>query len=517
MRNILVSVPNKKVKLPLSVTHPELAKEADGWDPSEKSKGQKDLVFWRCFKGHKWKSRINSRTNRKSGCPYCSNNKVWAGFNDIATTHPEIASTILDADPRKLSAGSEKVVSWKCSVGHIFSLQVQKRIGRNYGCPYCSNSKVLVGFNDFETKHPEIAKEADGWDPKTVLGGSAVFRDWKCQKGHKYRAKVSSRDASNSGCPYCANQQVLRGFNDLATTNPELITQADGWDPSKVISGKSQVNWICPSGHRTKASIDKRKSGSGCRVCMHQEVLKGYNDLQTKYPEIAIEALGWDPSTVLPKSGKSRLWKCKYGHEWNATIGSRTGLQANCPYCSNKKVLAGFNDLATTHPEIAAQAYGWDPSTITFGTNVKKLWKCSENHQWRISAAVRTGKGGSGCPTCAKTGFDPNDDGYLYFLNHQNWEMFQIGITNDPGRRIGKHNKIGWELLELRGPMDGHLTQQWETAILRMLKAKGADLSNSKIAGKFDGYSEAWSKTTFEVTSIKELMLLTEEFEGSAS
>ena len=63
-------------------------------------------------------------------------------------------------------------------------------------------------------------------------------------------------------------------------------------------------------------------------------------------------------------------------------------------------------------------------------------------------------------------------------------------------------NKNNWKEIEVRGPMNGHLTQQWETAILRMLKAKGADLSNSKIAGKFDGYSEAWSKSTFEVKSI---------------
>ena len=91
--------------------------------------------------------------------------------------------------------------------------------------------------------------------------------------------------------------------------------------------------------------------------------------------------------------------------------------------------------------------------------------------------------------------------------------MFQIGITNFPEQRIATHQKNGWEVEELRGPMDGHLTQQWETAILRMLKAKGADLSNSKIAGKFDGYSEAWSKPTFPVESIRELMRLTEEFE----
>jgi hypothetical protein len=48
-----------------------------------------------------------------------------------------------------------------------------------------------------------------------------------------------------------------------------------------------------------------------------------------------------------------------------------------------------------------------------------------------------------------------------------------------------------------------------------MLRTKGADIGNSQIAGKFDGYSEAWSKTTFEVKSIKELMRLTEEFEST--
>lgn len=61
--------------------------------------------------------------------------------------------------------------------------------------------------------------------------------------------------------------------------------------------------------------------------------------------------------------------------------------------------------------------------------------------------------------------------------------------------------------------MDGHLTQQWETAILRMLKARGADLSNESIAGKFDGYSEAWSKLKFEATSLKQLMEMTDLFE----
>jgi hypothetical protein len=49
-----------------------------------------------------------------------------------------------------------------------------------------------------------------------------------------------------------------------------------------------------------------------------------------------------------------------------------------------------------------------------------------------------------------------------------------------------------------------------------MLKAKGADLSNEKIVGKFDDYSAAWSKSTLPVKSTKELMQLTEEFEGGS-
>jgi hypothetical protein len=48
-----------------------------------------------------------------------------------------------------------------------------------------------------------------------------------------------------------------------------------------------------------------------------------------------------------------------------------------------------------------------------------------------------------------------------------------------------------------------------------MLKANGADLYNAAIAGKVDDYSEAWSRSTFEAKSIKELMRLTEEYEGN--
>jgi len=44
--------------------------------------------------------------------------------------------------------------------------------------------------------------------------------------------------------------------------------------------------------------------------------------------------------------------------------------------------------------------------------------------------------------------------------------MLQIGITNFPDDRLGTHKHLGWEVLEVRGPMDGLLARNWETSIL---------------------------------------------------
>jgi hypothetical protein len=186
--------------------------------------------------------------------------------------------------------------------------------------------------------------------------------------------------------------------------------------------------------------------------------------------------------------------------------------KSDCPFCTGRKVLKGFNDLRTTFPLLSNEADGWDPSSVSHGSDQKRKWRCEYGHSWTAAISSRTSQF-TGCPSCHSGGFDPNKPAYLYFLKHLDWEMLQIGITNNLFVRMKAHTRLGWEMVDQRGPMDGHLTQQWETAILRMLKSKGADLSNEKIAGKFDGYSEAWSKSTFEVSSIKELMRLTEEFE----
>ena len=64
----------------------------------------------------------------------------------------------------------------------------------------------------------------------------------------------------------------------------------------------------------------------------------------------------------------------------------------------------------------------------------------------------------------------------------------------------------GWEVKELRGPMDGHLTQKLETDCLHAIEKRGAVLGHKAGIEKFDGYTEAWTKKSLNVTSIKQIL-----------
>ncbi len=506
-------MPGKKEKLPLSVTHPELAKEAVGWDPETVTAGCHTKKMWECAKGHQWIAVIKNRALTSSGCPSCMGRKVVVGYNDLKTKNPTLASEAHEWDPSSVTSHSTRKEEWICGKGHIWKAVISNR-SSGAGCPFCSGKIPIQGENDLATTNPDLIPEIEGWDPTLVSKGSNKKVAWKCRFGHKWNAVIYERATEGTGCPVCKNQRTDSGINDLSITHPNIASEAIGWNPTLVNAGSHQkMRWRCSFNHEWNAAIVNRtREGQGCPFCTNRKVLSGFNDLQSVYPEHAIFADGWDPTKVLAGSHTRKNWKCELGHMWVSSVESKTA-NSFCPYCSNRKLWTGFNDLNTLFPQIAIELDGSDPSKIHSGTQKKMPWRCSKGHIWKATVSSRTGSSKAGCPSCATYGFDPNAKGWLYFLWHPVREMYQIGITNFPNDRLASHQKQDWEVLELRGPMDGHLSQQWEKAILRMLKVKGADLSNSKIAGKFDGYSEAWSRSTFEVKSIKELMRLTEEFE----
>ena len=115
------------------------------------------------------------------------------------------------------------------------------------------------------------------------------------------------------------------------------------------------------------------------------KLIVGQNDLAKVNPDLAAE---WHPSkngSLLPSqitagSNRKVWWLGKCGHEWQAVVSSRTRGNG-CPFCANKRVLPGFNDLATTYPEIAEE---WNykrngalsPEDFTYGSERKVWWIC---------------------------------------------------------------------------------------------------------------------------------------------
>jgi hypothetical protein len=491
----------------LATTHPDLAKETDGWDPTVVSRGSHKKLNWICKFGHQWKAEVKSRALIGAGCPYCDGKLAVSGVNDLATLFPGIAAQARGWDPSVVKPTSHKKLEFECSLGHRY-LQSVRRCVEATGCPVCQNDRVLVGFNDLATTHPELSAQAEGWDLTTVTAGTSKKLLWKCGLGHQWRTGITNRTRGNgTGCPYCSGRFSIVGETDLATTHPDLAAEAVGWDPAQIKAGTNKkLKWRCTKGHEWFSTPSSRSSGgSGCPFCSGLRVIPGETDLATTHPEIAAEAVGWDPTTISAGNDVKRRWRCQRDHEWEAQPYSRTGQGTGCPFCSGRRVVLGETDLATTHPEIAAEAVGWDPTTIGFGSGKYVKWQCNFGHHYTSRISHRTYMN-SACPTCSQTGFDQNKNGWIYLIEQEDLQMFQVGISNFLQQRLDKHSKGGWKLIEVRGPMKGHLAQQLETAILHAVEYRGAVLGHKAQIKKFDGYSEAWTKESLNVTSIKQLL-----------
>jgi len=324
--------------------------------------------------------------------------------NSLAYVHPELIAEWSAKNapllPQQISYGSNKIVWWHGACGHEWQASPKSRSsGEN--CPICSGARVVEGINDISTLYPQIAAE---WSPKNgelkptmVSVGSHKKVIWLGSCGHEWTASVKSR-VHGTGCPFCSHNLVLPGFNDLETLFPDVAAEWSDRNlpllPSMVTAfANRKVWWKCSHGHEWNTLISTRAYGSKCPYCSGILLLKGYNDLATRHPQLAEE---WSdrnfpltPDAVNEKSQKNVWWRCKTcGYEWKSLVKSRV-KGAACPACAERAVQPGYNDLATTDPELAAE---WDaprnasaPSAVSRYSKKSVWWRCPQGHEWKAS------------------------------------------------------------------------------------------------------------------------------------
>ena len=213
-------------------------------------------------------------------CAICHSMQVEKGLNDLATKRPQLAKEwhpIKNGDltPQKVTFKSNKKVWWLGKCGHEWEATISSRSHSNDGCPFCSNHRVLEGFNDLATTHPELAKQ---WHPtkngtlipKDILKGYNKKVWWQCEYGHEWEATVSNRSRGN-GCPYCSGHKTIENINNLAITHPHLVKYFLNKEDTikyKAQSGK-EVELMCPICKYIKRMRiqDLTKQGFSCPCC----------------------------------------------------------------------------------------------------------------------------------------------------------------------------------------------------------------------------------------------------------
>jgi hypothetical protein len=391
----------------------------------------------------------------------------------LSETHPALAAEwhpTLNGDlvPDKVSAGSHRQVWWLGECGHKWEAEIASRaFGR--GCGYCSGNKVLKGFNDLESQFPKIAQE---WHPtlnlpllpNQVTAKSTRKVWWLGKCGHEWQAAIGNRVNNHTECGYCSGNIVLKGFNDFETVNPEVAvewhpTKNGTLTPDKVTPGSGKkVWWLGKCGHEWNSEI-KQRSGRGrdCSVCANRQVLSGFNDFASNFPEVLEE---WnyqrnshlDPTKLAVNSRERVWWLGKCGHEWNSTITNR-------------------------------------------------------------STKAR------GCPECSLPGFTSTKPGILYFIHNRELLAFKVGITNKSSKtdRLKMFVGKGWRIIETWDNESGQVIQDTETKFFTWLRRE-MDIPrflDRASVGSRQGASETFSDSILTkaevIAKIEELLAQAEQ------
>ncbi|WP_374205444.1 zinc-ribbon domain-containing protein [Microbacterium sp. C5A9] len=351
------------------------------------------------------------------GCRYCARRAPLAGFNTLADTHPWIAvewhtDVGGHALPTDVLSGSSKLVRWRCPVGHLYERTVALRV-RGQGCKECA---ATAGDQSFAVTHSTAAAEWHrtlnlGVTPADVTAESTTSRWWICAaSAHIYEMSPQSR-ARGAGCRRCR-----RGARpSLAESHPAVAalwhkSRNAGLMPSDVLASSPQRVWFtCAAGHDVERAVTAFVRRPECDRCALL-VTSAEESMAYTHPRLSAEFdrrrnTGLTPETVSASTTVVLWWRCARKHRWEASGKRRVEGGGHCLVCTNRRVVVGENDMATTHPELAAQL---DPvlnfpvtaHNIVAGTAKRLVWRCERNpkHVWEATGQQRTrGRGCSGC------------------------------------------------------------------------------------------------------------------------
>lgn len=375
--------------------------------------------WWKCpVCGNDYLYSLVQRLHGGYGCPFCEGFKVLPGFNDLATTDPDIAAEWHPdknggAVPQMYFRTSRKAVIWKCPKGHVYSCSIRDRAVERKECVVCEAefSAALAGLLCLLYAKQEQVKAVPGYMLKNKDQVEVFLPDLGIGIETE-RVSSEMRNRQRQKADRCLKEGI-RLF---------LIPRAkDPMDTARLVRQAFAGAGIRIRSDDTDNIRDLRREFFGPErpISPSAKPFLGKNGKQQGYaprctaplsetnPELVDE---WSernyPFTINDevRSSSDRVWwKGKCGHEWQAAVHNRAAGRG-CPYCAGHRVLKGFNDFASVHPELLSE---WSPKNgdlkpdaVTAESRTRVIWICRKDHEWTTSVSNRSR--GNGCPVCAK-------------------------------------------------------------------------------------------------------------------
>ena len=404
---------------------------AIGLDPNTISAYSPEPAYWWCRKcGYKWPAQIRNRSAISDGCPFCDAHKVIIpGQNDILTLFPEFTDLFdvksdapLDLSTCGLSCNQDVHFrckkcdyEWDSKLCGRFGTDV---LGNKYlrDCPSCRDRSMRR--IPYSLEYPELVPLFSSEHNECTLDDITVGQSrtrlfyWICPDCHKdFTAHLFTViDYIKNGTPICYHcSEDCKIDESFANQYPEYLSfhSNPDIDPHTVTPKSGLITvWKCEYGHEWDDSFREiAQTGPVCDICSGTKIVKGVNTFADHYPEhlpMFSPNNDFKPDEIFYKSRRWFKWICnicngEYGGYIHEIINGK-----ECPYCSERLPLPGFNTLAVKYPDIAALWSVENELTadeVVVNTNLAK-WNCSVCNGTYNARIIDIVNGDDDCPYC---------------------------------------------------------------------------------------------------------------------
>lgn len=255
-----------------------------------------------------------------------------------------------------------------------------------------------------------------------------------------------------------------------------------GWVNNKEYGWNKKALFKCfADEHYFSANPNNIENGKGCPSCARKRIIISSKLDKDVWEQRIIKSgvsggfrfVNWLNSDEFGSS-KMVILRCNVdGSEWLSTADNIVTKGRGCPQCSGKRRWTSDERIEQINSLENIEFISWDGEYKNCYSRANV--KCTvDKHVWRATVDSLVNSV-SGCPKCAKHGYDPSKTGYLYALRSECGRYVKVGISNEPKRRhkeLERSTPFKFNIVE-QIPGDGNKIRDLEKRFHQIYKSAG--------------------------------------------